>query len=367
MAVYGSVGAPSQNTINYDAIMSTSLFNYQRTLTDNISKSNAFFYQIQAHGFYNSLDGGISIQIPLMYALGAFDWYDSYDTLNTDPMDGITSAFFDWRQAAVPVSISRKEERQNSSTDRIVDLLKAKIMQAELGIKQGFNQALLQGSFANGTGTSIFQNSYSPATGALGIEPLFNIVNPMTPAGSANPVVGNINWQLQSWWQNQVLQSSLTAASNTSAFLNEAQRAFNNASKGPGGPPDLILTDQTTYELWNTAYYQVYRRQADSSDDFPFPNIKFHNALVVWDEFVPDVMNNTTNAQTGTGTALFLNTNFLQVKYDVESNFVATPFVKPVNQDARVAHIEWMGNTACSNRRKQCVWFNIPRNLSFVV
>jgi hypothetical protein len=29
MATYGSSSAPSQNTINYDAILSTSLFNYR--------------------------------------------------------------------------------------------------------------------------------------------------------------------------------------------------------------------------------------------------------------------------------------------------------------------------------------------------
>src|SRR5271157_3155829 len=127
MTTYGVSGAPSQNTINYDSILSTSLFNYQRTLTDNISKSNAFFYRIQENGMYEGLDGGVAIQIPLMYALGVMDWYDSYDTLSTEPTDGITSAFFDWRQAAVPISISRKEERQNSSTDRIIDLLKSKI------------------------------------------------------------------------------------------------------------------------------------------------------------------------------------------------------------------------------------------------
>src|SRR5581483_9244089 len=166
MPTYGSNSAPVQNTINYDAILSTSLFNYQRTLTDNISKSNAFFYKIQQNGMYKSLDGGVAIQIPLMYALGSFDWYDGYDQLNTDPTDGITSAFFDWRQAAAPISISRKEERQNSSVDRIIDLLKAKIMQSELGMKQGFNQAMLQGSYASG-GSSLFVNASSPANGSL--------------------------------------------------------------------------------------------------------------------------------------------------------------------------------------------------------
>jgi hypothetical protein len=365
MSTYGVSSAPSQNTINYDSILSTSLFNYQRTLTDNISKSNAWFYRVQENGMYEGLDGGIAIQIPLMYALGVADWYDSYDTLSTDPTDGITSAFFEWRQLAAPVTISRKEERQNSSTDRIIDLLKAKIMQSELGLKELFGKAALQGSYASG-GSNIAQPAASGQNGALGIEPFFRLVykDGTAPSGGT---VGNINPATSTWWQNQFKQSNLTSSNKASDFLLEADQVFNTASKGPGGPPDTILVDQYTFQLWNTAYYQVYRRMADKDDNFPFPNIKFHNAVVTWDEFVPDVFNNTLTPNTGAGTALFLNTKFMAVKYDSETNFVATQFMKPVNQDARVAHILWMGNICTSQRRKHAVWFNLPRTLTWAI
>lgn len=363
MSTYGAAGAPSQNTINYDAILSTSLFNYQRTLTDNISKSNAFFYRIQENGMYESLDGGVAIQIPLMYALGTADWYEGYDTLNTDPTDGITSAFFDWRQLAVPVSISRKEERQNSSTDRIIDLLKSKIMQAELGIKERFGRASLQGSQASG-GASLTTNDSSPFNGALGVEPLPNLIS-NTP--SANAAIGNVNPSTATWWQNQFTQSALTSANKASDFLFEMDKVYNNCAKGPGGPPDFILVDQVTYQMLNTAYYQVYRRMADSDDSFPFENIRFRRAVVTWDEFVPDTFNGTLTPNTGAGTAFFINTKFCAVKYDAQTNFVATPFMKPVNQDARVAHILWMGNICISNRRKLGQWNNLPRTLTWAI
>lgn len=363
MGTYGSAGAPSQNTINYDAILSTSLFNYQRTLTDNISKSNAFFYRIQENGMYESLDGGISIQIPLMYALGNADWYDGYDTLNVDPMDGITSAFFDWRQGAVPITISRKEERQNSSTDRIIDLMKSKIMQAELGFKELFSRAILQGSYASG-GTSLFTNASSPSNGALGPEPLGLLISP-TP--TSNVTIGNVNQSTQSWWQNKFKQSALTSANKASDFLFEFDSIFNDCAKGPGGPPDFGLCDQVTYQLFNMAYYQVYRRMADTNNDFPFENIKFRNMTLTWDEFIPDVMNNTLTPTSGAGTCWLINTKFCSVKYDKETNFVATPFQKPVNQDAKSAHILWMGNVCISNRRKLGVYFNIPRSLAWSV
>ena len=364
MSVYGNSGAPSQNTLNYDAVLSTSLFNYQRTLTDNISKSNTIFYMIQKEGIYEPLDGGYSIQMPLMYALGSADWFDSYDVLNTDPTDGVTSAFFDWRQLAVPISISRKEERQNSSRERIVDLLKTKVMQGELGIKEKFSRAMLQGSLASG-GTSLTANDSSNVNGSLGIEPIFNLIS-ATPA--SNSLIGNINPSTATWWQNFSTQSALTTSNKASDFFFEADKVYNNASRGPGGPPNIIVSDQVTYQIARAAYGQ-WARNNDVKEDvnYPFENFKFNRAIWCWDEFMPDLQNSTLTPNTGAGTCLMLNTKYFAVKYDTETNFVSTPFVRPANQDARVAHILWMGNLCINNRRKHAVWYNIPRSLTWTI
>lgn len=357
MATYGASTAPSQNTINYDALLATSLFNYKKTLVDNISKSNALFYRIQENGMYESEDGGIAIQVPLMYGLGQADTYSSYDVLNTEPTDGLTSAFFDWAQAAVPVSISRKEERQNSSAHQITNLLKAKIMQAELGIKEFFGKMLLQGAAMNGG--NLYDPYVSPSNGSTGIQPLGALVD-ADPTQSR--VIGNINQSTSSWWRNQTKTAVITSSSTAMAFLLEADNIFNNCGKGPGGTPDLIVTDQTTYEMWRAAYYQVYRNTTTRAD-YPFQNFLFNGATIVWDENMGDWYSNTTSTATY-GTALFLNTKFLAVKYDSETNFVNTPFQKPVDQDAKIAHILWMGATTVSNRRKQGVWIKIPRSLT---
>ncbi len=362
MSTYGASGAPSQNTINYDAILSTSLFNYQRTLTDNISKSNAFFYKIQENGMYEGRDGGVSISIPLMYALGTADWYEGYDTLSTDPTDGLTTAFFEWKQLAVPVSISRKEERQNSSSERIIDLLKAKIMQAELGLKEKFSIATLQGSLASG-GTSLTTPDSSAVNGSTGIDPLPLLVKE-DPTSSTTG--GNINQSTSTWWRNQFKVTALTSSNKATDFLFEMDSVYNNCAKGPGGPPDFILTDQTTYQMVNAAYYQVYRRMADSDNNYPFENIRFRRALLTWDENVPDIQS-ATAATTTYGTMWFLNTKFISMIYDSMTNFISTPFRVPVNQDARLANILWMGNLCVSNRRKQGVWTKLPRTLAWTI
>lgn len=358
MATYGSASAPSQNTINYDSILSTSLFNYKKTLTDNISKSNALFYKIQENGMYESEDGGVAIQVPLMYGLAQADTYEGYDVLNTDPTDGLTSAFFDWRQMAVPVSISRKEERQNSSAHQIVNLMKAKISQAEIGIKEFFGKMLLQGAAMQGG--SISAEYISASNGSSGITPLGLLVK---PDPTTSTTVGNINQSTSTWWRNITKTSSLTGSSKVSAFFLEADNVYNNCAKGPGGPPDLIIVDQNTYEMWRAAYFVRFRTQATTNANYPFENFMFNRAMIVWDEFMPDLYSNSTTITYGS--AFFINTKFLAVKYDNQTNFINTPFQKPVDQDAKIAHILWMGNTTISNRRKCGVWMKLPTSLDF--
>jgi hypothetical protein len=362
MSTYGSGSAPSQNTINYDSVLGTSLFNYRKTLTDNISKSNPFFYKIQENGMYTDEDGGVAIQIPILYGLGQADTYSGYDVLSTDPTDGITNAFFDWRQMAVPISISRLEERQNSQAHRMVKLLETKLMQAETGLKEFFAKQLMQGAALVGSG-----NTYDPyisvRNGSYGIEPLNKLIALDPTSASVQPTVGNINQSTSTWWRNQVTTSALSTSSTAIQFLQEADHVYNNCSKGSGGPPDLILVDQRTFEMWRAAYYNNYRRNADSDKNYPFENFRFNRALVMWDEFVTDIYSNSTTITYGT--AYFINSKNCSIVYDKESNFINTPFVKPANQDAKVAHILWMGNTCINNRRKLGVWAKLPASLTF--
>ena len=66
MATIGGT-APAQNTINYDSLLSTTLFNYRKTMVDNIFKSNAFLAALRTYGGIDYSNGGERIAQPLMY------------------------------------------------------------------------------------------------------------------------------------------------------------------------------------------------------------------------------------------------------------------------------------------------------------
>ena len=360
MPSYGS-GSGTSNTIIYDALLTQTLMNYSSKMADNIAKSNAIFMRLKEKGMYESAEGGVAIQENLMIALTTAEWYSGYDTLSTDPTDGVTAAFFDWRELAAPIAISRKEERQNIGRAKISSMFKTKVMQAEMGIQEAFVAAMLQGSYATG-GTSLTTAASNALNGASAIDPL-----PLQVAYSptSSLTIGGINQSTNSYWQNQTSDFGGTAVTANN-FLLKCDGIFNDCSKGTGGKPDLILCDKTTWELWRSSYTQYYRTEAKENGAYSFPNFMFNGAMVVWDERVPNVSGGTldTSVATGKGTAYFLNTNFLKVRYDVDSNFISTPFTKPANQTARVAHIIWMGNLTVNNRRKQGVMGNIARTLA---
>lgn len=348
--------AVSSETVNYTALTSTTLHKWSKTLEDQISKTNALlFLLMKTRNAYEKLTSiGDRMAMPLMYELGTADSYSGYDVLDTTPMDGITAAFYDWRQASIPIAISGDEELKNAGEQRIISLLKAKTQQAEMGLKEFFNRRLLQGA-----GGSTITTAYSSGVnGSSFIDPLPLLVK-YDPTSSTT--IGNINQATYSWWQNQKLNS---AATTFAGFLKDLRKLHNDCSKGPGGSPDLHVTDQNTYELYEAALAAMHRNTSYEKADIPFANILFRGKPVVWDEYVPDVAGDSATQSTTSGSWFMLNTQYIGVKVHADRNFATTPFIKPENQDAKVAHVLWYGGIGVSNRRKQGVAGSIDTTIT---
>lgn len=347
---------PSSLTLNYDAVLSTTLFNYKRTLEDAISTANAFLFYLMKktqNGYKLLSDIGDRMAMPLMYELGSADSYSGYDVLDTTPADGITTAFFTWAQAAVPISISGLEEKKNRGEEKLISLLESKTKQAELGLQQFFNQRMLQGA-----GGSAITTAYTSAlNGSTFVDPLpLQVMYDPTSAAT----IGNIPQQTYSWWQNKTLDFS--SYTTYAGFLKGLRKLRNDCSKGPGGPPDLHLASQGTAELYEAALAAAHRNPSYQVADIPFDNVAFYGKPVVWDEYTPDAASGTATITKGSW--FMLNTQFWGVRVDKETNFAPTPFIKPENQDARTAHILWLGALGVSNRRKQGVGGNIDETIA---
>lgn len=92
MATIGTT-APSQNTINYDALLTTTLDAYRNTLVDNIFKDSAFLAAMRQFGGVTKQNGGERIRMQLMYGKNdTVKSYAGYEVIDTTPQEGLTAA-----------------------------------------------------------------------------------------------------------------------------------------------------------------------------------------------------------------------------------------------------------------------------------
>jgi len=354
MATIGA-SAPSQHTINYDALLSTTLMAYRPTMVDNIFKSSAFLAALRKYGGVDYQNGGERIQIPLMYEESStVKSYQGYETLDTTPQDGITSAFYPWCEIGGTISISRKEERQNSGEAALLKLLETKTMQGEMSMKSQVNSQLIRGTVNTAT--------FVPGNSTKDLFPLGYFLckdNNTDPLAGGN--MGNISRSSYSWWRHRtaVADSSSKDTGNDFALSIDAytsmkvglKRMYNYCSRGADGSgPNICVMDQTTYETYENAMDQQVRYYDTDLADMGFDTIRLKGANCIWDELVPDIDNGT--AALTAGTAFFLNTKFYKLVIDSQTDFITTPFVEPENQTARTAKMLFMGNATLSNPRK---------------
>jgi hypothetical protein len=359
---------PSSVTDQYDALLTTTLRKVQPKLRDNITRGNRFLAWLESKGRFKKQTGGYNVRVPLMHAQNSTaDIMSGYGLVDTTPQDGITSAFFDWSQLAVSITISQKEERQNAGEGKIIDLLKSKTMQSEVTIKELLNNCILAGRITSSTNLGQFlPRAGRLDSGASGPLPLAALID-ASPARSVS--VGNINGSTYSFWRNQAKSS--TATSFTGLKL-EMNNIYNTCTKGVGGNPDLCITDQVGWETYWGSLIGQERYMVDDKKTIDILGgtdaLKFRGSVIIWDEVVPDV-ETTAEIVDGVGTVSASNIHFVNsesMEYIVESgsDFETTPFVRPENQLARTALIHWMGMLGVNQRRKNGVLYGISQSIT---
>lgn len=340
--------AATTETRTWNAILSTTLANYRSVLHDNIFRSNIVLFWLNQAGKKRTEDGGHRIEETLLYAqnTGAMN-YSGYELLDTTPQEGMTKAFADWKQGSVPITISRKEERQNSGRHRLLNLLESKAIQAELTLKQRLNAQLI----GDPSSATTEQNGEGNLPKHFAGIAHYIQKDPTT----ANTVEG-IDQSSESWWRNKT-KSAVASWTTNKAGLADMRTMYNDVSES-NDHPDFILADQGTYEAYESMLQADTRYLDTRFGDAGFINLRFKGAVVTYDEHF-DTVGTPQTFSTGEGVMYFLNSRYLSWVVDKETDFMTTPFVKPYDQDARVAHILLMGNLTTGNRRRGGVIFSI--------
>ena len=316
--------SPNVNTVDMNALFSTTLQNYQPTLVDNIFKDLVLLNHLNTGGRVVMEEGGTQIVEPVLYEENTTAAsYADYDNILLTPQEGITAAIYNWKQIAASIAISGIEEAKNRGTEAIIKLLNAKIMQAEMSIKKLVNDQLL----SSNDGTT---------------NPLeFNGIGGY--AGSLNTAIGGIDAATESWW-NPTIPAGIQNA--TLSLVNMAN-VYNNASKG-NDTPDIIITTEPLFSKYESLLTPNVRYQDVAKANAGFQNLMFKQTPVVYDLAMPG--NQSSNAS-----MYFLNTKYLKLTGMNGHWFNTTDFQSGTvaGIDARYALVLAFGELTCSNRSRQ--------------
>lgn len=322
---------------NFTTILSTTLNNYRKQLTDNIFGDRPLSNWLMANGRTRMLSGGVKIVEPLIYAAGQSGSYSGYDQLTITPQAGLTAAEFDWRQVYATIAISGIEEAQNNGKEAILNLLEAKIMQAEETLKEDVNDML----WGDGTGNS--------NKDWLGISALISGMDEGgVPARVGTASVGGIDGATQAYWNSVILGDADGTAVDLS--LTELSRAYNSASKG-NDRVDALFTTQTLFEAYEALLLPTVQRSHAKSADAGFDNLLFKGKPIFYDDDCPTGevfgINSKYLTLVGHKDRWFKNSGFTDNTASSHASSGASTIT-----DARYALITSYGNLTVRNRAR---------------
>lgn len=313
---------------NLTEIVTTTLRNREKEWFDNVTDNNALLTRLKQRGQIKPLDGGRTIVKPLMYAEnGSFQYYSGYESLDISPTDMLTSAEFDWKQAATNVSINGLERRQNSGSNAFLDLLEARI-------KNSMN------TMANNISVGLYSDGTGSGGKQIGGLQLLVADDPTTGT------VGGIDRSAQTWWRNVAYDATTdggaaASATNIQSYMNTV---YNQLVRG-ADKTDLVLADNNYFGFFEDSLQANQRFTTSNLAELGFMSYKYKGADVVLENGSSFPANHM----------YFLNTDFIGLEVHKDANMTPMDEKVSINQDAFVIPVIWMGNMTVSNSSLQGV------------
>lgn len=360
--------AGSPSNADFNEILSTTLKKWLETkFIDNVFKARVMAWSLQRADQVRKISGGASIVIPVLDAKnGTVMTYSDDEELRILRQKGHTAAEYKWAQAAVSVTITGIEEAVNSGESQIINLLEAKVSQAEESLTDYFNKVWFGNHAA-----ALNKSAMDPTVAWNGFGDLVNpaaAVGPwignLTPVAADTPAVGNDSAGTATVSGNigvpypstgdgtgeeghSVTPGGFwTPYSGTpthrpdQAIGKSAMRtAYNTISVG-NDQPNLIMTDQGLFEAYEDGLVDQIRYTNTQMADAGFQNLMFKGAPITYDADCPS------------SSMYFLNMRYLRLVAHSDVWMKSTPFVRPNNRDARTSQILCYGQLVTSNRAR---------------
>lgn len=329
----------SPNSV-FTEMVSTTMRKHYRKVVDNVTDHNALLRYMKERGnIKTDASGGYEIAIPLSYAENStYQRFNGYDTLNIGASDVLSAAKYDWSQVALHVTASGRELRMNNSEERMINLVKARVDVAMATASNNMSVDLYSdGALANQVGglAHIIQNN-------------------------GQGTVGGINSGTYTFWRNKFTEvaggdTAVDGASTGTALTYANLRAAMNtswlATNRGTDKPDLLIASHDMYSLYEGGLQDLQRYQSATSAAAGFESLKYKSADIIFDD--------NTNFGTTAEKIYVVNTKYLYLMEHPDARWTEDDEKTPINQDAVVVPIYWMGQLVCTNRSLQGVIIDV--------
>lgn len=280
------------------------------TVIDNIYNSNALFVRFRNKKML--LDGGSQIEQPVLYDKPTAQTFSGYDTLNMNPVEDVTAAYYNWAMYQIPVMISGTEDLNNSGKYAMINQLTLAMQNAEQGLKDKM-------------GTDLFAAS----TGANDIVGILAFVDD----GTNTATYGSINRTTYTWWASKYGANGGTGRQLTAYLL---QNMFGQCTID-NQQPDLLVTDQAVSNklLLMQDGKQFFTQDTSNLAPVSFQNLVYKGRPVLVDSHITTPSSNSQ--------IYFLNERTMTFYVHKDCDFFLRPFREPFNQFVIGSQIMWRG------------------------
>lgn len=255
----------------------------------------------------------------------SFRWLSSgFGEISLDTSDTARGSRANFKLGAGSVVIDGSTLRKNSGAAQIASILRHK-------------QDDTVSSMVDYVGDAMLASSASP-----------NAITSLLEIISANDEIQSLNGSTFTNWNSRGISDKGTApgsisfasGSFASRGISDFRAAFMNAEEG-SIKPNVILTTDSIFRFYEGSLTPQVRFESLNVGDMSFNQLRFKDAPIFHDPKVPS------------GTALFLNTDFIGMKHLPGALFDISPMERGNNQDAFVAPVLFEGQLCCSARKYQ--------------
>lgn len=326
-------------TETLDNAFTTTWYEIQAEAVDNVLNATPVWALLNNSGAMKTQTGGDLITRIISYAYDQAVAVAKGDQLPTGEVETETMAIWTWRTIAGKVQRDVFDDQKNRGPSKIKDYVGQRLTATRDGLSQKFESSTLNAVDTAETSKEI-QSLHdiippiaSRTTGTYG-----RINRPTAFADSGNgvfkPSTGNI------FWGGNYLAGTLASVEDD--LIDDMKKLYNSTANNQV-PPNLILTTQALYEIYETFALdavQIVKDDATMLADLGFEVLRFKGKPMVY------LPNMTANHM------LMLDMGSVEFVHDPEYWFAMSEWKPEPLTTKRIAHILNFGNMICAQPRR---------------